>query len=542
MAMTEPELNKSSYIVAIGASTGEMETIQQLFDQLPSEDVAYIIVQHFTKDTKSLIAELLNKHSALKINEAENGMAVKPNQVYIMPVGKSMTIKNKVLHLNSSKPSQSNAQIDIFLSSLAEDQAEKSIAVILDGMGQDGTKGTAAIKKRGGYVIVQEPSSTEFQEIPRNVIESGNADVVIEPHLISTEILSHLKAEELKLKLSQEVLHDNEERFTEILNLVKQHTPLDFTNYKRPTIIRRIAIRMTHTNIESIDEYIEYMKKNTAELEILANEFLISVTKFFRDNDAYQTLQEKVIPEIIKGKKTGGTLKIWVVGCATGEEAYSIAILISEHLEKVGKELEVKIFASDIDKNALALASKGVYNSSIKTDISDELLEKYFSKQNNQYKISEDIRKMIVFADHDIVKQPPFGKIDLISCRNLLIYFNPILQKRILSSLHFCLNSKGYLFLGPSESLGDLKESFSIIDKKWKIYRSIEQPRFLRDTTYSTPGITLPDISSKKSSAKPAKSDKKAEKISKQSIFEELNFEAGIYVNADFSILETYGN
>ncbi|WMN11920.1 CheR family methyltransferase [Marivirga salinae] len=430
-----------------------------------------------------------------------------------------------------------------FLNSLAEDQKSKSIAVILSGMGNDGTKGIEAIKRNGGMVIVQEPSSAKSPSMPLSAIESGNADAILAPNLIPDEIISYLKSEELKAKLAEEVTQSNEDQLSEILNLVKQYTPLDFTDYKRPTIIRRIVNRMTKNNISSLNGYVNYIHENTNELEILAHEFLISVTKFFRDKEAYEILRERIIPEIVKNKLTVDSLKIWVVGCATGEEAYSLAILVMEHLTEVKKNLEVKIFASDIDKEALSVASKGIYNSSIKKDISDDLLDKYFIKEENTFRVRDNIRKMIIFADHDIVKQPPYGKIDLISCRNLLIYLNPVLQNKILSSLHFCLNKDGYLFLGPSESLGEVKKSFNMVDKKWKIFKSIETPKYLRDTTYTTPGLNLPNISFQKSATtEKVNSDRNLTEIHNRSILEELGFEAGIYVDSNFSILETFGN
>ncbi|MBK6263501.1 PAS domain-containing protein [Marivirga sp. S37H4] len=541
--MNESDLNKSCYIIAIGASSGGMEAIHSLFDNTPLDGVSYIIIQHLSPTHKSFMAELLEKHSKLKICEVENEMYVKPNQVYLMPKGKNMTIRNKTLYLTDSKARPTNTAIDIFLNSLAEDQTDKSIAIILSGMGNDGTRGIAAIKQNGGMVIVQEPSSAKFPDMPLSAIESGNADAILPPNLIPEEIISYLKREELKSNFSDEISQDNEDQLSEILHLIKQHTPLDFTNYKRPTIIRRIVIRMTINKISSLKDYIDYIQENTAELEILANDFLISVTKFFRDKEAFEVLKEKVIPEIIKNKLMVDTLKIWVVGCATGEEAYSIAILIMEHLTKLKKNLEVKIFASDIDKGALAIASKGVYNANIKNEVSEKLLGKYFIREDNKYRVRDNIRKMIIFADHDIVKQPPYGKIDLISCRNLLIYINPILQKKILSSLHFCLNPEGYLFLGSSESLGDLNKSFTTVDKKWKIYKSIEVPRHNRDTTYSTPGLNLPSVAQSNNFV-PKKNipESNLTEINNHSILEELGFEAGIYVNSDYSILQTFGN
>jgi two-component system, chemotaxis family, CheB/CheR fusion protein len=448
------------YIIAIGASAGGMEAIHLLFDHTPEDEVSYVIIQHLSPDHKSFMAELLEKHSKLEISIAENGMVVESNRVYLMPQGKNMTIRNRTLFLNDISALQPNKSIDIFFDSLALSHKNKSIAIILSGTGSDGTKGIAAIKGNGGYVIVQDPESAKFDGMPNSAIGSGNVDVILSPDLIPEEIITYLKRESLENNLTAHIDEENEAELVKILALIQKHTPLDFSDYKRPTILRRVVLRMAKNKIETLSDYVDFLDSNPEEIEVLSKEFLISVTKFFRDSEAFEVLKEKVIPEIIDHKLQVDTFKVWVVGCATGEEAYSLAILILEQLTELKKNLEVKIFASDIDKSALLHASKGIYPASISQDVSKERLEKFFIKQGDHYKVRDNIRKMLIFADHDIVKQPPYGKIDLISCRNLLIYINPILQKKILTSLHFCLNLGGYLLLGPSESLGELKKSF----------------------------------------------------------------------------------
>ncbi len=541
--MTKSELNENCYIIGIGASAGGMEAIHSLFDNTPEDGVAYIIIQHLSPDHKSFMAELLQKHSKLKICVAENGMYVEPNQVYLMPKGKNMTINDRVLRLSDSNARPTNTAIDIFLNSLAEDQGNKSIALILSGAGNDGTKGVEAIKRNGGMVIVQEPTSAKFNSMPLSAIETGCADAVLAPDMIPIEIIEYLNREELELNFKEEIDQNNQQQLTELLQIVAQHTNLDFSNYKRPTILRRIVNRMSTNKITTLENYIDYAKNNVPEVNLLADDFLISVTKFFRDKEAFDVLNEKVIPEIISNKLMVDTLKIWVVGCATGEEAYSIAILIMEHLTELKKNLEVKIFASDIDKSALAVASRGVYSTNIEKQVSEERLSKYFIKENDKYRVRDNIRKMIIFADHDIVRQPAYGKIDLISCRNLLIYINPILQKKILSSLHFCLNTGGYLFLGPSESLADLKSSFEILDKKWKIYKSINESRQYNDSTYSIPRLQTQTYSPNKNASNQInRNEVNFKEIDNHTILEELGYEAGIYVDSDFLILETFGN
>jgi two-component system, chemotaxis family, CheB/CheR fusion protein len=542
MTLNLTEHNKDLFIIAIGASAGGMEAIHLLFDHTPEDGVAYVIIQHLSPDHKSFMAELLAKHSKLKIFEVEKNMYIEPNCVYLMPRGKNMTIRNRRLLLTDIRPLQPNTAIDIFLNSLAEDQGNKSIAIILSGTGTDGTKGVAAIKKSGGLVIVQDPESAKFNGMPNSVIESGNADFILAPELIPEEIIAYLKRDVLEDNFTSKITEKDEAALLEILNLIQQHTPLDFTDYKRPTIIRRIVIRMTQNKISTLAGYIDFLKANPSEINILAKEFLISVTKFFRDTEAFDVIKEKVIPEITENKLLVDTLKVWVVGCATGEEAYSLAILIMEHLTEIKKNLEVKIFASDIDKAALLHATKGVYAENITKDVSEERLNKFFVKQDGKYKVRDNIRKMIIFADHDIVKQPPYGKIDLISCRNLLIYINPLLQKKILTSLHFCLNMGGYLFLGPSESLGELKKSFKEIDKKWKIYKSIEVVSNLRDLNYSTPGFDK-RLLNPMLTLIPSKvlTKNNLTEIIDQTLLEESGYEAGICVDDDFKIIQSFG-
>jgi two-component system CheB/CheR fusion protein len=520
-----------------------MEAIHLLFDHTPEDGVAYVIIQHLSPDHKSFMAELLAKHSKLQISVAENEMLVEPNRVYLMPQGKQMTIKNRKLMLSNIDAAKRNTTIDIFFDSLGHSLESKSIAIILSGTGSDGTKGIAAIKKNGGFVIVQDPESSKFDGMPNSAIDSGNVDKILSPDLIPQEIISHLQRDFLESTFAHQITENDEATLLKILDLIRLHTPLDFSDYKRPTLIRRIVNRMTKNNMTLLGDYADYLKAHPAEIKTLSKEFLIGVTQFFRDKEAFEILREKVIPEIIENKLQVDILKVWVVGCTTGEEAYSIAILISEHLTALKKNLEVKIFASDIDKAALLLASKGVYPERIEKDVSKERLTKFFTKTGQQYKVRDNIRKMIIFADHDIVRQPPYGKIDLISCRNLLIYMNPILQKKILNSLYFCLNLGGFLFLGPSESLGELRKSFSEVDKKWRIFKSVESVRNLRDTTYSTPGRDR-QLVNRKISELPQRNNQDTNLTTKilQALLEVSGYDAGIWVDTNFEIKQSYGN
>lgn len=536
-------LKEDRIIIAIGASAGGMEALHLLFDNTLKDGISYVLIQHLSPDHLSVMADLLAQHSNLQILVAKHSMFVEPNCVYLIPQAKNMTIKNGVLLLTDIKPKSVNNSIDIFFISLAESHGDKSIAILLSGTGSDGTKGIAAIKKNGGLVIVQDPESSKFNGMPKSAINSGNVDIILFPESIPEAIINYLKRGIVDKKERDNLNEKEEDSLLNVFDLIQEHTPLDFSGYKRPTIFRKIFMRMAKNQISSLEDYAIFLKSNPDEINKLAKEFMISVTKFFRDYGAYELIKSKVIPEIVKNKLQVDTFKVWVVGCATGEEAYSHAILIMEYLTEFKINLEVKIFASDIDKSALIHASKGIYPESISNDVSEQRLHKFFIKRDKTYQVRDNIRKMIIFAEHDIVKQPPYGKIDLISCRNLFIYLNPKLQQRILASLHFCLNVGGYLFLGPSERLGELKNSFTELDKKWKIYKSIEIKRDLRNTTYSIPGINMPFIKFKPREKPDITTIKNnLADFTIQTLMEKSEYDAGLWVNSDFEIIQTYGN
>ena len=531
------------YIIGIGASAGGLDAIHELFDHTPNDAVSYVIVQHLSPDHKSMMKELLTKHSKLKIFVAENQMQVVSNCVYVMPEGKTMTISGGRLILKERQKSQPNSAIDIFFNSLAQDLGNKSVAIILSGNGSDGTKGIEAIKKVGGMVIVQDPKSTAFNSMPSNAISSGYYDHILEPEDIPKQIIKYIKQRTLTNNFQKIPSEINEEALEKINKLIKEHTPLDFSEYKRPTIIRRVARRMAATNAENVVDYIEILESNPFEIEILAKEFLISVTNFFRDPDAFEIIATKVIPDIVENKLLVDVLKIWVIGCATGEEAYSLAILVKEHLIETKKDIEVKIFASDIDKEALAKAAKGCYPETIAKDVSENRLNKFFIKEGNQFKVRDSIRKMIIFADHDIIHQPPYGKIDLISCRNLMIYFNPILQKKIFSTLTYCLNTDGSLFLGPSEGLGVMKRFFTETDKKWKIFKKTEKNNKLQFKTYSSQHVEAKKYAYPTLTLKSSKHvlPENVTEILQKTTLGETDFEAGLCVDYNYDIILPFG-
>ncbi|KAA5540815.1 chemotaxis protein CheB [Adhaeribacter rhizoryzae] len=466
------------YLIGIGASAGGLEAIHTLFDHFPSNSsFSFVIVQHLSPDHKSLMAELLSKHTRMQVQEAEDNMPTRPNCIYVLPSGKQLTLKKGRLRLVEKQRSREpNFAIDIFFESLAKDRGRSAIGIILSGTGTDGTKGSLAIKTAGGMVVVQDPHTAKFDGMPRSAIEAGSADFILAPDLMAHEILEYARQIPLVKSLvempeeqrKQQVLH-------EILDLICTHTKTDFKDYKEATVYRRINKRMGEVEVKTLEEYLQYLHVNPAEIKKLCQEILIGVTKFFRDPEAFEILKNDILPRIIASKTTEESIKVWVTACSTGEEAYSLAMLFQECCAEASRESQVKIFATDIDQRALDKASKGIYSSSIEKDVSAERLEKFFYPKGNKYVINAEVRKMVVFAKHDLQKDPPYSKLDLISCRNMLIYLNPALQNKVMATFPYALNLNGYLFLGPSEQLGDIKMLFYEENRKWRIYRKIKE-------------------------------------------------------------------
>ena len=478
-----------NHIIAIGASAGGMEEINSFFDHTPLDGVSYIIIQHLSSDFKSRMVELLAKHSKLEVKEAENEMAVESNKVYLIPSDKFMTIGDGKLHLTGKeKGKPPHLTINSFFNSLAADCGSKAIGVILSGLGSDGTEGIKAIKKAGGMIIARNPDTTEFSSMPSSAIASGMVDFVLEPALMPHAIEDYVTYGEKTIPDSE----DDEKTLKAIIDLIKETSPLDFSDYRPTTTLRRTKRRAANGNFTSLSSYLDFLKVTPVEIEALAQDFLISVTSFFRDKEAFEFIQNDILPGILERLTASEELKLWVAGCATGEEAYSLAILIAEQLTGKFKDTVVKIFATDIDSVALVQAGKGVYDASIIKDVSAERLEKYFLKEGNTYKVKQVIRKMVIFAKHDLVKNPPYCNMDFISCRNLLIYMTPVLQKKIFALLLFGLKMEGYLFLGSSESPMPILANLDVVNTKWKIYKNIETKRMVRFDAFSLPDI--PDI------------------------------------------------
>ena len=465
-------------VIGIGASAGGLEALQQFFGCIPNHTgFSFVVIQHLSPDYKSLMADILGKYTDMTVHQAVHGMLVEPDTVYLIPPKKYMTLKDGRLMLTDYAPGTLNHPIDIFFTSLAEERKENSIAAVFSGTGSDGTNGVKSIKEHGGLVIAQDPETAKFDGMPKSVINTGLADFVLSPEEAADEILNLsstpalLRSPRSDSSLSdEEDLFSDEETLSHIYTILKNASGIDFTYYKRSTILRRIERRIVVTHSANLTEFARLLGNNPDEVNTLIKEVLIGVTNFFRDPDFFEKLKYSAVYKIIEDTQEGDAIRIWSAGCSTGEEAYSVAILFYEAMEELDAKRDVKIFATDVDSRAIEQAGKGTFSKSIIDDVSPDRLARFFLKRNDQYVISKDIRRMIVFAPHNMLSDPPFGKLDMIICRNVMIYFQPVLRKGLFAIFHSALKNNGYLFLGKSESASEYASVFQPVCSAEKIY------------------------------------------------------------------------
>jgi two-component system CheB/CheR fusion protein len=461
-------------IVGIGASAGGLEALEQFLGNVAENSgIAYVVVQHLDPTHKGMLPELLQRISKMKVFQVKDRMTVRPNCVFVIPPNKTMSISKGVLHLY--KPVQERGQrlpIDFFLNSLAHDRKELGIGLILSGMGSDGSLGLRAIKEKNGIAMVQEPGSAKFDSMPRNAIDSVNVDIVAKPSELPSRLREILKRIP-ELRSDSDVEIKDKSSLEKITNLLRTYTGNDFSLYKKTTVYRRIERRMTVHSIDKIASYVHFLNENPKEIDILFKELLIGVTNFFRDPAVWENLKERILPEVLSKLEPGSILRAWVPGCSTGEEAYSLAIVFKEALEKVNPHggFTLQVFATDLDNEAIEIARKGIFPSEISENVSPERLQRFFLKTEDGYFINTEIREKVVFAQHNIIMHPPFTKIDLLSCRNLLIYMEPELQRKMTGLFYYSLNPNGIMVLGTSETLGTQSHLFTPLDLKWKIFK-----------------------------------------------------------------------
>lgn len=475
MALEQIESQSPNYYVAIGASAGGLEALQEFVQHMPDDSgAAFIVIQHLSPDFKSVMAELLGRHTSMEVLNAVDDAKVLANKVYLIPPRKNMMIAEGKLQLADQMPNSGvHFPIDIFFRSIAEDQHHRSMGVILSGTGSDGSRGILAIKEVGGLVLVQEPNSAKFDGMPYSAVKTGVVDVVAPARSLPEKIIKYITHP--LVSGNDETLHKNvkndEAALKEIYQLLKSKSDIDFTQYKPSTVVRRIERRMGIHGLHTLQEYYQFVLKQPSEMNTLSKDMLIGVTRFFRDDEPFSELEGKVIPDILDNTPSKEPIRIWVAGCSSGEEAYSMAIIFDEKLAERGESRSVKIFATDVDPDAIAEASAGNYSANVLADMSESRFKKYFTLKDETAAIAPHIRQMVVFATHNLMKDPPFSNTQLAICRNVLIYFQPKAQQRVLSMLHFSLKKNGYLFLGNSETLGELAKLFDTVNDRCRLYK-----------------------------------------------------------------------
>jgi two-component system CheB/CheR fusion protein len=534
-------------VVGIGASAGGLAAFEAFFSGMPPDTdpgMAFVLVQHLAPDHKSILKDLLGRYTRMKVFEVEDGMIVRPNCAYIIPPGKDMAYISGALQLmEPAAPRGKRMPIDFFFRTLAQDQQERAIGVVLSGSGTDGTLGVRAIKGEGGMVMVQESASSEYDSMPRSALATGMVDYELPPAEMPVKIIEYARR---AISGTDRPAGDlppagNKNALKKIFVLLRTHSGHDFSQYKPNTIYRRIERRMAMQQIEDPEKYIRYLQQSPAEIEALFRDMLIGVTSFFRDPEAFETLDKQVIAGLFSEKKPNETIRVWSVGCSTGEEAYSLAILLAEHQQRSKERINFQIFATDIDNQAIAAARAGIYPASIAADISQNRLERFFSIEpgDTLYQISKKLRDMMIFSEQNVIRDPPFSRIDLISCRNLMIYMGHDLQKKIIPLFHYALNPGGILFLGSSETTGEFGNLFFTIDRRSKIYRKQNEPqktglyRFMPPMTAANEPVARPQ-------QKHAVRGKSLREITEKALIQQM-VAAAVLVNAKGDILYLHG-
>ncbi len=463
-------------IVGIGASAGGLEALELFFRNMPKDNgMAFVVIQHLDPKYTGIMPELLQRITPMTVVQVKDHLEVKPNSVYVIPPNKSMSLLNGTLHLfEQVETSGLRLPIDIFFRSLSVDREERSIGIILSGMGSDGSLGIKAIKEKNGIVLVQEPSSAKFDGMPRSAVGAVVPDIVAPAQELPAKLIAFLNYYPYpKAKTPVDMDAKQLNSLGKIIILLREQSGNDFSLYKKNTLIRRIERRMGIHQLSKMHNYVRFLQENPKEVEILFKELLIGVTSFFRDVPVWEKLKEEIFPKLIDKAPDGYILRAWVAGCSTGEEAYSLAIVFREALDKVKnyKRIALQIFASDIDVISIETARKGYFYSNISVDVPPELLKKYFIPDGEGYRVNTSIREMVVYAPQNVIKDPPFTKLDFLSCRNLLIYMEPELQKKLFSLFHYSLNADGVMLLGSAESIGNGNKGFKELDHKLKIYQ-----------------------------------------------------------------------
>ena len=460
-------------IVGVGASAGGLEAVTQLLRTLPGDArLAIVLVQHLAPGQPSALVSLLSRITKMSIAEAKNGMRVERGHVYVIPPNKVMGIANGILKLlPRATAAEPHAPVNFFFRALAEDQKERAVGIILSGTGDDGSLGLEAIKGADGITFAQTEKSAKHTGMPASA--SGSADFILPPEGIAAELLriaSHPRRLLVRTADAAGPVPADGSEFKQIFALLRVHAGIDFSNYKPNTLSRRINRRMVLLKMDSLASYIARLRESPGELDALFQDLLISVTGFFRDPKVFETLKKKIFPRIVKHKSAEEAVRVWVPGCSSGEEVFSLAMALMEFMDKAGRKCPIQLFGTDVNETVLNRARNAIYPDSIKADITPERLRRFFTRTDGGYRISKAIRDVCVFARQNVVTDPPFSKVDLISCRNVLIYFGTPMQKKVIPIFHYALNPHGFLLLGTAESVGGFADLFELVDAKQRIY------------------------------------------------------------------------
>lgn len=467
---TKPAAHQS--IVGLGASAGGLEALVAFFHHLPVDTgMAFVLVSHLDPAHTSILTEILQRTTTMPVVEVTDRMAVAVNRVHVIPPNRDMTLHQGMLHLNlPEQPHGQRLPIDTFFLSLAQECGASAVGIVLSGTGSDGTLGLRAIVAAGGMGLVQDPATAQYDGMPTSAINADAASHIVAPELMPDALLAHMRRPNISTEPPPTPATIS--GMNQILLLLRAGTGHDFSGYKKSTIGRRIERRQALHGIDDIAHYARYLKEHPPEIQALFRELLINVTSFFRDPDAFVTLKNDVLPQILDGKPQDYVIRLWVTGCASGEEAYSIAMVLREVMEESGREFKTQFYATDLDDDAIATARSGFYPLSITQDVSPDRLRRFFIKEDNGYRVKKEIREMVVFATQNVIRAPPFTRMDLVSCRNLMIYLETEVQNRLIPAFHYALKPGGILFLSPSESIGGHTELFSPLSRKWKFYRT----------------------------------------------------------------------
>ena len=526
------------FVVGVGASAGGLEAVSELLKHAPTDGIAFIVVQHLAPDHESMLTQLLSRSARMQVVTAADGMTIERNHAYVTPPNANLDVMHGVIRVIAPATSHGpRLPVDYLFRSLAQDLGQSAIGVVLSGTGTDGTLGVKAIKAAGGFTFAQDPSTAKYDGMPRSAIASGAVDSSLSPEEIGAELGRVTRRQRLRpVTRASEPAPQANDQLAKLFILLRREFGIDLTQYKRTTIDRRIDRRMALHKIERLEDYVRYVQENRRELAALHNDMLITVTSFFRDPEAFEVLKATVFPRLLEHKPPGQPIRVWVPACATGEEAYSLAIALVEFCEDNGRDERIQIFATDLDDDAIQYARRAVYPANIALDVSVDRLNRFFVKRDEEFVIARRIRDLLVFSRQNILADTPFSRMDLVSCRNLLIYLQPSAQQKVLRVAHYALNPSGYLMLGASETIGDAPELFSAVDRKQKIYlKKHVAPGLDRDL-----GLSSPAPMEKTREAAPAPPVPNLQSLADRKVLE-LYGPPGVVVNEKMEILQFRG-